>query len=302
MLQQTTVATILQRYAPFVVQFPTVHALAAASCADVCAAWAGMGYYARARNLHAAAQQIVHQYNGQLPSSTQALRTLKGVGAYTAAAVAAIAFGEAVVPIDGNILRIGARLMGCTTPLPQAAPQIEVFMQQHFAAPQVYNIAQALMDIGARVCTPKNPRCGACPLQPQCVAHRTQQTQVLPYKTAKTPRQTQHMMAWLLHNAQQQWYAPIRPAQGLWGGMRGFVLTDSDSLATVPHNAQIVRVGAVFTHILTHKTLHITPVLAHSAQTWPSDDSIFAHDIKKLPTIMQKVATALFSNASDNAT
>src|SRR5215470_7421569 len=159
MLQQTTVKAVAPYYARFLARWPDLDALAAASLDEVLAAWAGLGYYARARNMHACARALVEIYGGQFPPSESALRELPGIGAYTAAAIAAIAFDQATTPIDGNIERVVARLYALATPLPAGKAEIARHARALAPARRAGDFAQALMDLGATICTPKKPAC-----------------------------------------------------------------------------------------------------------------------------------------------
>ena len=170
MLQQTTVKAVLPRYADFLRRWPDVGALAAAELVQVLAAWAGLGYYARARNLHACAREVVGRFGGSFPRTEAELRTLPGIGDYTAAAIAAIAFGARATPIDGNIERVVARVFAVTTPLPAAKTEIRALAETMTPETRSGDFAQAMMDLGATICTPKKPACGICPWLEACIA------------------------------------------------------------------------------------------------------------------------------------
>src|SRR6201997_217762 len=171
MLQQTTVKAVAPYYARFLARWPDLNALAAASLDEVLAAWAGLGYYARARNVHACARALVERHGGRFPVSESALRDLPGIGAYTAAAIAAIAFDQATTPVDGNIERVIARLYALATPLPVGKVEIARYARALTPAKRAGDFAQALMDLGATICTPKKPACASCPWNAACVAH-----------------------------------------------------------------------------------------------------------------------------------
>jgi len=162
MLQQTTAKAVTPYYARFLARWPDLNALAAASLDEVLAAWAGLGYYARARNMHACARALVERYAGQFPASESALRELPGIGAYTAAAIAAIAFDQRATPVDRNIERVVARLYALATPLPAGKAEIARHARALTPASRAGDFAQALMDLGATICTPKNPACALC--------------------------------------------------------------------------------------------------------------------------------------------
>ncbi|MEX1060757.1 MAG: A/G-specific adenine glycosylase, partial [Methyloceanibacter sp.] len=166
MLQQTTVKAVLPRYAGFLRRWPDVKALAEAELGEVLAAWAGLGYYARARNLHACARAVVERHGGRFPADEALLRRLPGIGDYTAAAISAIAFGKRAMPVDGNIERVVARLFAVTPPLPGAKPEIRALAESLTPAKRPGDFAQGMMDLGATICTPRRPACGLCPLRP----------------------------------------------------------------------------------------------------------------------------------------
>ena len=221
MLQQTTVTAVIPYFLRFLSAFPTVQALAAAEEGVVMSAWAGLGYYARARNLHACAKQVAAQ--GGFPNTIEALRLLPGIGAYTAAAVAAIAFGVPVVPIDGNVERVVSRLYAITDPLPAAKPAIAAAASQlgseTAAQARPSDFAQALFDLGATLCTPKNPACALCPLMDKCAARVAGIAADLPRKAPKAARPTRYGAHFWLTDAVGQVLLRRRPPRGLLGGM-----------------------------------------------------------------------------------
>ena len=221
MLQQTTVAAVGPRFDRFLARFPTVEALAAAPEAAVMEEWAGLGYYARARNLHACARLVAA--GGGFPRDVEGLRALPGIGAYTAAAVAAIAFGQPVVPVDGNVERVVARLAAETAPLPGAKPRLAAladgFMADAAARARPGDFAQALFDLGATICTPRAPACALCPWREGCLAQRQGIQDSLPVKAAKRARPLRHGMHFLLTDAEGQVLLRRRPPRGLLGGM-----------------------------------------------------------------------------------
>ena len=188
MLQQTTVKAVLPRYGLFLRCWPDVEALARAELGEVLAAWAGLGYYARARNLHACAREVVERHGGQFPASEAGLRALPGIGDYTAAAIAAIAFGERAAPVDGNIERVVARLFAVTTPLPGAKTRDSRSGAQPHAADAPGDFAQGMMDLGAMLCTPRRPACGLCPVRAECRGYAQGLAEVLPYREEKSER------------------------------------------------------------------------------------------------------------------
>ena len=185
MLQQTTVKTVAPYYAKFLARWPTVEALAAASLDDVLRAWAGLGYYARARNLHACARAVVERHGGKFPASLEALRALPGIGDYTAAAVAAIAFDAPAVPVDGNVERVVTRLFAVEDALPAAKPEIKRLAASLLPARRAGDFAQALMDLGATICSPKRPACALCPWNKSCLAFERGDQETFPRKARK---------------------------------------------------------------------------------------------------------------------
>ncbi|TPG52336.1 A/G-specific adenine glycosylase [Roseomonas nepalensis] len=221
MLQQTTVATVGPRYDRFLGRFPDVAALAAAPWEEVAAEWAGLGYYARARNLHAAARAVVAR--GGFPDTEEGLRALPGIGAYTAAAVAAIAFGRPTVPVDGNVERVVARLLAIRDPLPGArrliGPAAGRFMEQEAARTRPGDFVQALFDLGATICTPRRPACALCPWRDDCRARREGIQDGLPAKSPKAARGGRQGLHFLARDPAGRLLLRHRPPEGLLGGM-----------------------------------------------------------------------------------
>lgn len=217
MLQQTTVAAVGPYFARFLARWPTVMDLAAADDADVMAAWAGLGYYARARNLLACARAVAAR-GGTFPGTEAELRTLPGLGAYTAAAVAAIAFGERATVIDANVERVIARLFAIETPLPAARKPIRAQTEQLTPASRPGDFAQAMMDLGATICTPRNPRCLLCPLADHCAARNAGPEQ-FPVKPAKAAKPQRKGRAFWIERGGAVWLVR-RPEAGMLGGMR----------------------------------------------------------------------------------
>ena len=219
MLQQTTVATVTPRFADFLARFPTPAAMAAAPLDDVLHAWQGLGYYRRARSLHAAASAIVERHGGRLPGSLDALGDLPGIGAYTAAAVAAIAFAEGVVPIDGNVARVLARLLAHDVPPSPTKVEFRPAAAALAAPERASELAQALMELGALVCTPRRPLCPSCPWAFACRAHAEGRTGELPRKVEKPERPTRYATAMLIENSRGRLCFKKRPETGLLAGL-----------------------------------------------------------------------------------
>ena len=198
MLQQTTVATVGDYFRRFVERWPTVEALAAAPLDDVLSAWAGLGYYARARNLHACAQAVAERHGGRFPEDEAGLLALPGIGPYTAAAIRAIAFDQPASAVDGNVERVIARLFAIETPLPDAKPEIHARAAELVPQQRAGDYAQAMMDLGATVCTPRNPRCVICPLMDGCRARQLGIAEELPRRAPKADKPTRRGLAFVL--------------------------------------------------------------------------------------------------------
>jgi A/G-specific adenine glycosylase len=219
MLQQTTVATVKARFPDFVARFPSLDGLATADESDVLHAWQGLGYYRRARALHACARVIVARHRGQIPSDEATLRTLPGIGPYTARALLAIVHEAPCVPVDGNVLRIMARLHRIEVPLPKAAAQLRELAGCLACAGRSGQLAQALMDLGATVCRPRRPACLACPWRPACQAHRAGLAEQLPRQAPKRERPVRRGLAFLLTRPDGSILFRRRPHGGLLGGL-----------------------------------------------------------------------------------
>lgn len=220
MLQQTTVATVQDYFTAFLKSWPTLQDLAKASQDEVLTKWQGLGYYSRARNLHKAAQVLVAEHGGRFPRRADSLLKLPGVGPYTAAAVAAIAFNEAIVPVDGNIARVYSRLCRLTTPLPDLLKEVREKGQCLTKQDGHHgDLAQALMDLGARLCKPKKPLCSQCPLRPYCQAYAAQDQENYPVKKPKAQKPTRTTNAFYLERQDGQLWLQRRPEKGLLAGM-----------------------------------------------------------------------------------
>ncbi|AUW57597.1 A/G-specific adenine glycosylase [Sphingobium sp. SCG-1] len=299
MLQQTTVAAVIPYFLRFTERWPTVADLAAAEDAELMTAWAGLGYYARARNLLACARAVVRDWNGAFPDREADIRTLPGVGAYTAAAVAAIAFGQRAVVVDANVERVVSRLFAIATPLPASRPEIRAFAETITPDARAGDFAQAMMDLGATICTSRNPACGICPLREDCAAFRTADPAAFPVKAAKKakPERIGHVW-WITHNGKL--WLERRPARGLLGGMRGLPGSDWSVApnAAMPFAAQWATlpapVGHVFTHFALSLAVHMAEVdsdcmTENDGEWWPLDRIGEAG----LPTLFVKVADAV---------
>jgi A/G-specific adenine glycosylase len=246
MLQQTTVAHAAPYYARFTERWPTVEALAAAPEGEVMAAWAGLGYYARARNLIACARKVADELEGGLPDSEAELRKLPGLGRYTAAAVAAIAFGRRAVVVDSNVERVVARLHAVDTPLPAAREEIYGLADRLTPDERAGEFAEAMMDLGATICTPRNPDCGRCPLAGLCAARATGEPASYPRKRPKAARPRRQGIAYWLENDGHVLLIR-RPSRGLLGGMLALPTNEEGEPATA-HWVEAGWVEHVFTH------------------------------------------------------
>lgn len=265
MLQQTTVATVGPYYARFLERWPDVDALAAAKVEDVLAAWAGLGYYARARNLHACAIAVSRTYKGKFPGTELALLELPGIGGYTAAAIAAIAFDEPAAVMDGNIERVLARVFAITEPLPGIKARLKELARAATPIKHPGDHAQALMDLGATICMPGNPKCNLCPIAAHCAGFAQGIAADLPRKALKKPKPLRHTIAFLLERPDGAILFRRRPSKGLLGGMlevpstpwrtENWALKEALAHAPVPESWKL-RAGHN-QHVFTHFTLSI---------------------------------------------
>jgi len=219
MLQQTTVKTVAPYYERFLDRWPDVAALAASPLADVLKLWAGLGYYARARHLHACARAVIERHGGRFPDEVAALASLPGVGPYTAAAIAAIAFGKRATPVDGNVERVVARLFAVEAPLPAAKPEIRRLAETLTPADRPGDFAQAVMDLGATICTPMRPACALCPWNDACAAHRLGAAETFPRKAPKPEGRLRRGAAFWVERADGAVLLRTRPLRGLLAGM-----------------------------------------------------------------------------------
>jgi A/G-specific adenine glycosylase len=272
MLQQTQVSTVLGYYARFLERFPDVQALAAAEADDVMALWGGLGYYSRARNLHRCAQAVVEQHSGVFPSTAARLETLPGIGASTAAAIAAFCFGERVSIVDGNVRRVLTRLLAFEGDLAQTKPQralwemAQALLPIEPSADDMTAYTQGLMDLGATVCTRSRPACGQCPMQGICRGHLAGEPQRFPVKTRSLKRR--HESWWLLIvrrvDGPGRFWLQRRPAKGIWAGLYCPPVYESEQAAhaALPKARRdaLIALDAV-SHSLTHRELRLHPLV-----------------------------------------
>ena len=226
MLQQTTVKAVKEYFLKFITLWKTIHDLASAPEDDILKAWAGLGYYSRARNLHKCAKTIVEEYQGVFPNDPVVLKKLAGIGDYTSAAIASIAFGIPAPVMDGNIERVISRLFAISTPLPASKNQIYDYVTQLTPQKRAGDYAQAMMDLGATICTPKKPVCSFCPLHKKCLAYTQGNMEVYPYKLKKPLKPHRFGVCVVIVNDKQQVLIRKRPAKGLFGGMAEFPYRD----------------------------------------------------------------------------
>lgn len=299
MLQQTTVAAVTPRFEAWVARWPDFASLAGADEADVMAAWAGLGYYARARNLVKAARAVVAEHGGAFPRTEAGLRTLPGLGAYTAAAVAAIAFGERAVVVDANVERVVARLFAIATPLPAVRPAIRAAAETITPDARAGDFAQGMMDLGSGVCTVRAPKCLLCPLREACDAFASGAPERLPVKAAKKAKPQRHgTIFWLEREGCV--LLVRRPDKGLLGGMRalptGPWVEVPPGLAEAPADTDWTVLNGTVAHGFTHFDLELAlargmaevePSVA--GEWWPID----AIGTAGLPTVFAKAAERL---------
>jgi len=309
MLQQTTVKAVAPYYARFLARWSDVQALAAAPLDDVLKSWAGLGYYARARNLHACARAVVASHGATFPADEAALRKLPGIGQYTAAAIAAIAFDLPASPVDGNIERVVARLFAIAAPLPRAKPEIR--RRAHGLVPErrAGDFAQAMMDLGATLCTPKAPACALCPWNGSCVAHASGIADTLPRRTPAREGALRRGAAFVACRADGFLLVRTRPAKGLLGGMTEVPTTqwladfdegkalDGAPRFAVGKAARAVawrRIGGRVRHTFTHFPLELAVyaaelpgrISAPSGTRWVALSGLAG---EALPSLMRKV-------------
>ncbi len=292
MLQQTTVSHATPFFLRFTERWPTVEALAATRDADLMAAWAGLGYYARARNLLACARAVTSEHGGVFPNTEAGLLGLPGVGGYTAASVAAIAFDRATNVVDGNVERVMARLFAVETPLPAARPELKRLAAGLVTDDRPGDWAQALMDLGATVCRPRSPLCSACPLTAWCAAYATARPERYPLKTKKADRPRRFGTAYVLRDGAGRVALEQRPAKGLLGGMMGLPTGDwtaNPPAATPPVAADWRDAGAI-EHVFTHFALTLNVWVADGAGdfVWTREEEAR----KALPTVFSKALIA----------
>lgn len=301
MLQQTTVAAVKSYFEDFLARWPDVRSLAAAPREDVMKAWAGLGYYARARNLKAAAEAVARDHDGRFPATAAALKALPGIGDYTASAIAAIAFDEPAPVVDGNIERVIARLFAIETPLPAAKREIRAIQAKLTPDRRAGDYAQAMMDLGAAICTPKRPACSLCPLTEDCRARRDGEAERYPVKAARTDRPVRHGAAFVAVRADGAVLLRRRSDHGLLGGMAEvpgspWTPAKGNDTSSEPFAADWRRAGEVV-HVFTHFRLELNVYCAGVGWMentppgcwWAPAESLPG---EALPSVMKKVLEA----------
>jgi A/G-specific adenine glycosylase len=307
MLQQTTVKAVVPYFQKFVARWPTVSALAAAQLEEVLQQWAGLGYYSRARNLKACADAVVRDYGGEFPRAENKLLKLPGIGPYTAAAIAAIAFGEKATPVDGNVERVVSRLFAVRQPLPGAKPEIRRLAATLTPQRRAGDFAQAMMDLGAEICTPKKPSCLVCPVQQDCSASAQNLAELLPMRGAKAARPSRYGIAFLVQREDGAVLLRQRPEAGLLGGMLEVPSTPwgdvvpirKEAMRSAPITAAWLPVPGAVVHVFTHFRLELivyralVPIDA-SFTLWAEQERcrwVQRRDLhaQALPSVMKKV-------------
>ncbi|MBI4366450.1 MAG: A/G-specific adenine glycosylase [Deltaproteobacteria bacterium] len=301
MLQQTSVKTVGPYYLRFLARWPTVDALAQAKLDDVLRAWAGLGYYARARNLHACAQAVMARHGGIFPHDLERLRALPGIGDYTAAAVAAIAFDAPAVPVDGNVERVVSRLFAIKEARPAAKPAIKRLAASLLPQRRSGDFAQALMDLGATICSPKRPACALCPWHEACVAHSRGDQETFPRKAPKRDGKLRRGAAFVALRADGRVLLRRRPEKGLLGAMTevpgsawAHDFDPASALEAAPLKAKWWKLPGVVSHVFTHFPLELTVFLGQVPRATPAPKgarwaprATLADEA--LPTVMRKV-------------
>lgn len=296
MLQQTGVAVVGDYFRRFLVRWPDLAALARAEDAEVMGEWAGLGYYARARNLLNCARVVAAAHGGRFPDTEAALRELPGIGSYTAAAVAAIAFDRQATVIDGNVERVISRMFAVQTPLPAAKPEIRRLAEPLTPKRRAGDFAQAMMDLGATICTPRSPACGACPLGDGCMARAAGIAATLPRRAPRMPKPVRRGIVYVARRSDGAWLVETRPPKGLLGGTLGFPGSEwavTGPAAQPPVAAKWRDAAAEVRHTFTHFHLILTVMVACTAPRAHPRQGAFipAHDFLpgSLPSLMRKV-------------
>lgn len=300
MLQQTQVITVREYFLKFVRKWPTVHDLAASDLEDVLKAWAGLGYYSRARNLKKCADTIVAQYDGRFPQTYSELKSLPGIGDYTASAIASIAFDQPVAVLDGNVERVMARHRRIKTYFPDAKPETKAMLSQLLDRKRPGEFAQAMMDLGATLCTPKRPTCALCPINEDCLGFRQGDGELYPFKKPKPQKQTRKGAAFVIRNASGDVFLCKREDKGLLAGMSEVptnawnsnqdATTDTSEAPMKSHWQKAGIAKHTFTHFHLELSVWTTEIANHDEPGmegwWCPTDKLKG---EALPKIMRKV-------------
>jgi len=295
MLQQTTVAAVKTYFLEFTTRWPTVSDLAAADDAGVMGAWAGLGYYARARNLLKCARVVANDLDGMFPTTYDELLALPGIGPYTASAISSIAYDLPETVVDGNVERVISRLYDVHVPLPTSKPELTDLAKTLTPDARAGDYAQAIMDLGATICTPRNPACGICPWRDPCAARLAGTQAELPKKLPKKQKPTRYGFAYVVQRADGAYLLETRPEKGLLGGMLGWPGSEWSETPTAapPMNAEWKEVQGEALHTFTHFHLRLKVFKADVEQNATPQLGTFVdkHKFKPtdLPTVMRKV-------------
>lgn len=312
MLQQTTVAAVKPYFAAFLRRFPSVSALARARPETVMSAWAGLGYYSRARNLHACAK-LVSERGGAFPDTEEALRALPGIGPYTAAAIAAIAFGRRAAAVDGNVERVVARLFRVETPLPAAKPELRVLASRLVPEERPGDFAQALMDLGATICTPRKPACAICPWMGPCAARSAGLQEAYPRREAKREGELRRGAAFVALRADGAVLLRTRPPKGLLGGMAEVPTSEwrpdydvTKAVLDAPLEVRWRRLPGTVRHVFTHFPLELAVLTARVGRDTPAPEGLRWTALatlpdEPLPNVMKKVLASALGPAPEKA-
>ncbi len=312
MLQQTTTKAVIPYFLNFTQRWPDVAALAEAPREDVMAAWAGLGYYARARNMHACAKAVVEHHGGRFPRDEEGLRALPGVGAYTAAAIAAIAFDDAATVVDGNVERVISRLFAVEATLPDSKPELKALAATLTPDQRPGDYAQAMMDLGATLCSPRSPSCLVCPVEEFCAAHKMRIQNELPRRSPKSARPVRRGASFVAVTEDGYVLLRRRPDKGLLAGMmetpstvwRDTPPSADEAPGFAPVEGVWLRMPGVVSHTFTHFQLELDVYRSHVPRDtqlrlaalpeqcrWVKREDI---EREALPTVMRKVLSLAF--------
>lgn len=297
MSQQTQVETVMPYYERFMKKYPTIETLAQADDAELLKLWEGLGYYSRARNLKIAAQEVVDKYNGKFPDNLADILSLKGIGPYTAAAIASISFGLAEPAIDGNLMRVTSRLfeLDCDISKSSSRKIFDGYLRKLISKKRPGDFNQALMDLGSLVCSPKSPKCEACPLLNYCAAAASGKQLNYPVKTKKIKQKDLYFTAFALENSLGEYYLEKRTSKGLLADMWTFPLTelpaaDFEKMVTdgsvskniiipeLPESISKMEYIANFTHIFSHQKWHLAIIKLKPEETFEVADELLSED------------------------